>query len=1308
MTSTQSRMDPALEELIAEGAAEDHVAIIVRLHEGAEPPPGLHLVARFGTIATGRADRGALRAIHDHPSVASLKAPRTYAGELGGGLAEGPDEPGLSEADPTPTDEDRRRPEGLPETGRGVVVAVIDWGCDFAHPDFRASDGRTRLIGLWDQRASGSSPRPYGYGRLHGPAAIDRALAGRDPFAALGYAPSIGDAPTHGSHVLGIAAGNGRAGGPQGIAPEADLFFCHLGPGLGELGDSIGLMEAVDCAVRVAGRRPVAINLSIGRHAGPHDGSLLIERAIDWLITNRPGTVVVQSTGNYYARDVHMAGRLHETQTDTVPFRLEKRDDTAITVEVWYKAADTFHARVVAPDGQMAAAPRGENAVLRGPDGDFGTLYHRAFDPNNGDHLIQLVLRPVAPSGDWRLELTGIDVVDGRWHAWIERNPRCPPCQVRFPDDRAEPSGSTGSICNALRTIAVGAYDGHSDRPRLARFSSVGPTRDGRPKPLLVAPGVRVLSVRSRGDAAAEPGYVRMSGTSMAAPHVTGTAALMLQAAGAHPIAILRAALFATLAPPPEADPRWGYGRLDISAAVARARRIGTAASGEGGATEEEGIMAEAEDASAPVQRTAWTVGRDFTQPTVQQRVLGAMSEAELEAVLGEGPPLVAAVTREAAPEGYPETVAADDPLQVLDRAIDPEDPSLAVVAWPGLRPAGPLMPGDLVVQGLGAARPTCRIVLDPRLRPRSAVAPGESAADLALGYPGYYVRVAETTGEGALRRIMGPDGLVLPGTLVLRSGEAGDAPDGRPTLRRGASGPAVREAQVRLNRLDAARRLLGEAPLLDAPLAIDGRYGARTEAAARAFQRVAFPDAPDQWDGVLGRRSWAALLDATRGGGHDDLPGTTLPPEVEVAARPAARTIPIIALPGVMGTRLRLAGGRLPDWDPDSRLTMLRWFRASATDKLAGLDARNTARRIDDTSDVVAHSRGWDHLSSGFYRPLLAALERTFNPGRSGRAGVRSPVYAFGYDWRQSCGNHARALERFIDSVLERERAEEVVLVTHSMGGLVVRGALPLIAARVRGVVHCVMPAAGAVVAARRMRTGFDPAIDGNLGEMVAEMAAEALGLDPVERDDADEGIGDFITTRLFAAIFSDSLLRPNPLYYGRLMARLPGAVELLPSNALGRRWWGHLAHPRAPASVYDAYAAPAPAGLVHAGLSTAEKSALRARFADAGRFHAGLGYHPRTGVLASSGLTTDVALEPNAIRREGDGTVPLASASCPGLTRPLFARVFSRVEHSECFSDPGFLDGVLDGVAYALGSGAPLGSAAPPRRSRAGATAP
>src|SRR5262249_8413627 len=157
-------------------------------------------------------------------------------------------------------------------------------------------------------------------------------LAAHDPYRTLDYHPAVSDTGigAHGTHVLSIAAGNGRSGGPEGVAPEASLLFVHLGvPGwdrAGPLGDSSNLLEAFDFMVEMAGDRPLAINMSLGRHGGPHDGSTLVELAIDWLLTARPGLAIVQSAGNYFGRDVHIAGRLRGDTSVTLPFHVDPGD----------------------------------------------------------------------------------------------------------------------------------------------------------------------------------------------------------------------------------------------------------------------------------------------------------------------------------------------------------------------------------------------------------------------------------------------------------------------------------------------------------------------------------------------------------------------------------------------------------------------------------------------------------------------------------------------------------------------------------------------------------------------------------------------------------------------------------------------------------------------------------------------------------------------------------------------------------------------------------------------------------------------
>ncbi|AUT75538.1 hypothetical protein C2L64_44985 [Paraburkholderia hospita] len=650
-------MEAALFELLAEGSPDDVVSVILRLDDTRGAPDGVTIVSRFGAIATCRLRRGAIPSVRMHPSVASMKAARIYGPAIDAQFEELYDD---FDVQPQAGPGDQRRPDGdqIP-SGEGIIVAHIDWGLDFTHPDFRFPDGSTRILALWDQ----SSPTDfrhvnrYGYGRIYEATEINSALRELNPYLALGYSPAKSDSGhgCHGTHTVGISCGNGRSGGPLGLAPDARIVFVELsttsseGPTL--LGNSVAFLEALDFIsataqaadqiereerakgirlargnrpwdVRVAESwdatippvtdaslvesadapvlaelrlsdlkppkreatsRPFVINASIGRQAGQHDGKTLTEQGIDAFLLTAPGRAICQSAGNYFDRAAHSAGIVRPGRSETLGFRIMEGATVSTEVDLWYSGADRFDVAIGGPHGgAQVFAKVNEPVRIVLPDGrEIGRLYHRIGDPNNGDNEVSVFLDPVAPAGDWEITLSGRAVSDGRFHAWIERTNASAAHRSRFHPDDVDKSTTLGTICNGFHTLAVGAYDAHDvDRP-LARFSSCGPSRDGRWKPDLVAPGVRILAARSRQRDAngVVPLLTSMSGTSMAAPHATGTVALMF-AASRRPLPIeeTRALLLSSSdAGPPDAPwldkMRLGCGYLNTVAAIEAVRQ---------------------------------------------------------------------------------------------------------------------------------------------------------------------------------------------------------------------------------------------------------------------------------------------------------------------------------------------------------------------------------------------------------------------------------------------------------------------------------------------------------------------------------------------------------------------------------------------------------------------------------------------------------------------------------------------------------------------------------------------------------------
>lgn len=463
--------------------------------------------------------------------------------------------------------------DGGPPPPSQVIVGIVDvGGFDFAHPDF-IRDGKTRFLAIWEQgadkatgtRAANGTPA-IGYGRILTGEMMNGAItdAAAANVAASDFLPQWNQQPgSHGTHVASIAAGN------SGVCPEALIVGVSIALTEEDVErrstffDSTRLAHAIDFLFAYGDNLgiPVAINISLGTNGHAHDGTSPIARWIDSALS-RPGRCVCVAAGNsgqeaaQFEGDIgYVSGRIHAS--GHIPARgltadLEWRvvgngivDVSENELEIWYHPGDDFAVQVQSPTGfeseWVGPGEYYENYPL--PTHTFLSVYNERYHPANGANRISVFLSPRLKTpivgieaGTWTVRLKGIEVRDGRYDAWIERDDPRPLGRIGEVDAWLFPSyfssrsnvdsNSVSSLACGRDVIAVGNAD--SENEQIHTSSSQGPTWDGRPKPDIVAPGTNIVAARGFGGLADEDQWLSMTGTSMASPFVTGVAAQML------------------------------------------------------------------------------------------------------------------------------------------------------------------------------------------------------------------------------------------------------------------------------------------------------------------------------------------------------------------------------------------------------------------------------------------------------------------------------------------------------------------------------------------------------------------------------------------------------------------------------------------------------------------------------------------------------------------------------------------------------------------------------------------------------------
>ena len=494
--------------------------------------------------------------------------------------------------------------------GQGAIVAVVDSGIDFCHDDFTTVDSagvrHSRLISIWDENLviQGADHRPYfsvpgglasgGYGVDWTRSELDASLAN------CGAVRTVDD-DGHGTHAMGTAAGNGR-GGPDeryaGAAPDADILA------VAATLDDTGIVDGVAYAVSIAQRehKPLSVNLSLGSHSGPHDGTSAISLAL--LAATGPGRAINVAAGNEADSPISASSGSTPTASADVSINVASgtRTPRDAAVFLWTDAADDWRLSVIDGGGTViGSALTGQSKTLTYQGVTLRLIVDSApFDTNPS------VRQSAFAVTDWniaaerltlRLErLTGTG--SGRWWGWAVPDS---PSVITFLSHRSQATdrgylGTINDMATSLAVLAVGAStslvrvekaDGQSESDvpawssfgSISAFSSRGPARDGAAKPDVVAPGMFIVSTLSR--SAASPNTIvetgkhqKMQGTSMATPAMTGVSAQLLAFDPSiipGPLLTYSAHKDATvLAVDQGSSNTWGQGKADAVAAIAR------------------------------------------------------------------------------------------------------------------------------------------------------------------------------------------------------------------------------------------------------------------------------------------------------------------------------------------------------------------------------------------------------------------------------------------------------------------------------------------------------------------------------------------------------------------------------------------------------------------------------------------------------------------------------------------------------------------------------------------------------------------
>ena len=458
--------------------------------------------------------------------------------------------------------------------GSGVIIGFVDSGIALENQVFRMKDGKTRLIGLWDQTdQNGTIPEGFLYGSGYSREEIDQWLKEeKELFPGR-------DENGHGSKVAAIAAGSELAEENfVGAAPEADIAFVKLKeakPFIRQLEripqDCVAYEEAdimlgiryLDLLAQREGK-PLIICLALGSNSGGHTGETPLGLYLTY-ISRKSGRAVVAAGGNEGNKGHHFYGNL-SLETGYLDVELKVGPgEREFQLNLWGNAPGLFVTEVVAPSGEKVSKISPQ--ILSRERYDFVfektilDVQYELSESISGDERIMLAFQnPTA--GIWTIRVYSVGNLETGFHMWL-------PVTGFISDEtyflRSDPDTTVTEPANAEGVLTFAGYDARTNS--IWYDSGRGYTRTGKVVPDVAAPAVEVSTIDMRGRNST------LTGTSAAAALGAGACALLLEwgivrqnAPAMDSVTIQRYLLRGARRSENYTYPNktWGYGLLDL------------------------------------------------------------------------------------------------------------------------------------------------------------------------------------------------------------------------------------------------------------------------------------------------------------------------------------------------------------------------------------------------------------------------------------------------------------------------------------------------------------------------------------------------------------------------------------------------------------------------------------------------------------------------------------------------------------------------------------------------------------------------